>query len=121
MASKKKPRERRAKNAARIAQQKSTVVALPGVDPGRKHHFDKRADQIIEAGAGDDDDLLSTIQVAAWFGVSKQWLEIGRHEGYGPPFVRVGPNRIRYRRGDVRRWLLTRVHRSTSEYTRAGA
>jgi predicted DNA-binding transcriptional regulator AlpA len=90
---------------------------MPTVTALRKHHLDKRADRLIEYGAGKDDDLLTTQQVADWLTVSIQWLEIGRVNNYGPRFVRLAPRNIRYRRSDVRRWLQSRVHASTSEYS----
>ena len=82
-------------------------------------HIDKRADSILATTAGDDDNLLSTPEMAAWLGCSTQWLEIGRNKGYGPPFERLSPRMIRYRRGKVRAWLNERSHRSTSEYAKA--
>lgn len=69
-----------------------------------KHHLDKRAAELIAAGAGDPDDLLTTKDVAAWFGVSKQWLEINRSKGDGPPFIKLG-RMVRYRRDAVLQWL----------------
>jgi predicted DNA-binding transcriptional regulator AlpA len=86
----------------------------------KTHHLDRRADAIAEQGkeGGTADDLLSTPEVAGWFGVSKEFLENARHRGYGPPFIRIGPKRIRYRRGDCLQWLDQRTHRSTSEYGR---
>jgi hypothetical protein len=85
--------------------------------PPRRFHLDKRAAAIADQ-LGDDDDLLTTAQTAAWLQVSVQWLDIGRHEGYGPPFQKLGPHMVRYHRGRVRKWLLARTHRSTSEYAR---
>ena len=83
----------------------------------RKHHLDRRAADIAEKGReGDPDDLLTTKEEADWLGVSPQWLEIGRSKGYGPPFVRVGPRHIRYRRGWTIQWLEERLHRCTAEY-----
>jgi predicted DNA-binding transcriptional regulator AlpA len=82
----------------------------------RKHHLDRRASDLAEIGAGAPDDLLSTRAVAEWLGVSVQFLEIGRHRGYGPKFVRIGPARIRYRRADVLAWLEERTFASTSQY-----
>jgi hypothetical protein len=82
-----------------------------------KHHLDKRA-AAIAAVAGDDDDLLSTREEADWLGVSTQWLEIGRSRGYGPPFERLGPKTIKYRRGKTRKWLDERSYTSTTEYTK---
>jgi predicted DNA-binding transcriptional regulator AlpA len=85
----------------------------------RKFHLDKRADAIA-AAPGDEDEMMTTPETAAWLGVSVQWLDIGRHEGYGPPFQKLGPHMVRYHRGRVRKWLLarTRTHRSTSEFAR---
>jgi predicted DNA-binding transcriptional regulator AlpA len=85
----------------------------------RTHHIDRRADAILTATTGtNDDDLLSTPEMAAWLGCSTQWLEIGRAKGYGPPFERLSPRMVRYRRGKVRAWLDERSHRSTAEYAK---
>jgi hypothetical protein len=88
--------------------------------PAIKHHLDARAEQIAEQGRGDPDDLLSTIQVAAWLGVSVQFLEIGRSKGFGPPFIVVAPRVLRYSRQDILAWLATRTHARTSEYETKG-
>jgi hypothetical protein len=89
----------------------------PRGPPPRRFHFDKRIDSIVSA-PGADDDLLTTAEVAAWLGVSVQWVDIGRSESYGPPFQKLGPHIVRYHRGTVREWLLARTHYSTSEYGR---
>jgi hypothetical protein len=75
-----------------------------------KHHLDKRADLIVAQGMidGDDDLLLTTPQTALWLGVSIQFLEIGRSQNYGPPFVTIAPRVIRYRKDEVNRWLRER-------------
>jgi predicted DNA-binding transcriptional regulator AlpA len=80
------------------------------------HHLDRRAGELTAAGVGNLDDLLTTKHVAAWLGVSVQTLEIWRCKRKGPPFVRLGPRSIRYRRGDVLAWLAERVHACSSEY-----
>jgi hypothetical protein len=67
-------------------------------------------------GEGDDDDLLDTKELALWFGVSEEWLEIGRSIGYGPPFIRLAPRIIRYQRGPCREYLKQRNHASVAEY-----
>ena len=82
-----------------------------------RHHLDRHASAIIEAASGSDDDLLTTAEMATWWRKSKQWFHIGRCKGYGPPFVRLSPQVIRYRRGDAKAWLAERVHARTSEYT----
>ena len=86
----------------------------------KKHHLDRRADQIAKI-AGYDDDLLNTSTVAEWLGISTQWLEIGRCKNYGPKFIKLGTNLIRYRRGDVRAWLKKRTRASTSGYRRSAS
>jgi predicted DNA-binding transcriptional regulator AlpA len=87
------------------------------------HHLDRRADTLAAAGvaAGEGDDLLNTPQLAQWLGVSTQFLEIARHKGIGPAFVRVSPRRIRYRRADVLAWLAERTRSATAEYTKRRA
>jgi hypothetical protein len=80
--------------------------------------LDRRADSLAAAGAGNPDDLLLTEEVAAWLHVSMQWLEIGRCEGYGPPFKKLSPRMVRYKRSDVLEWLEGRSHASTAEYRR---
>jgi hypothetical protein len=83
----------------------------------RRHHLDRRAHQILAAdNGGDGDELLTTPQVAQWFGTSEQWLEIGRTRGYGPSFVMLAARTIRYRRSDCRKYIAARVHASTAEY-----
>jgi len=80
----------------------------------RGHHLDRRADQLAEQYANSNaDELLTTAAVADWLRVSRQFLEIGRVQRYGPPFIRVGPRVILYRRGDVIAWLRERTYRST--------
>ncbi len=86
--------------------------------PPHKHHIDKRASAIAATTTAADDELLTTPQCAAWLGVSAPWLEIGRHNGYGPPFLRLAGRLIRYRRDQVRAWLDARTHACTKEYAR---
>jgi hypothetical protein len=86
-----------------------------------KHHIDRRADKIVGADIGADDELLSTRAVADWLGVSTQWVEIGRTKNYGPPFRKISARCIRYHRGDVLKWLKARSYASTAEYAKASA
>ncbi len=50
-------------------------------------------------------EYLNTKAAAAYLGVSKQWLEIGRGKGYGPPFTKV-EGIVRYKRSEVDHWML---------------
>lgn len=87
-----------------------------------KHHLDRRAVALIEqANEGTDDELLNTMQTALWLVVSPQWLEIGRTRGWGPNFLKLSPRRVRYRVGDVKKWLAERSYRHTGEYPEAAA
>jgi predicted DNA-binding transcriptional regulator AlpA len=81
---------------------------MAGRSPPSTHHLDRRAGKLADE-PGDNDDLLKTRELAAWLGVSEQWLEIGRVRNYGPPFIKIDPRMIRYPRGRVRRWLRTRA------------
>ena len=83
--------------------------------PPHTHKLDSRV-SIIGMGEGDDDDLLTTKELALWFGVSEEWLEIGRSLGYGPPFIRLAPRIVRYQRGQCRAYLKQRNHASVAEY-----
>ena len=82
----------------------------------KRHHLDRRAADIAAAGDGPPDQLIDTKELASWLGVSRQWVEISRHRGWGPRFIRLGPRRIRYRRLDILAWLETRRHACTAEY-----
>jgi hypothetical protein len=86
--------------------------------PG-SHHLDNRAADLILAGAGNPDDLLTTQEVAAWFRLSMQWLEIGRCKGWGPPFIKLSPRMVRYKRSVVLTYLEKRMHASTADYRRS--
>ncbi|WP_018867182.1 MULTISPECIES: AlpA family transcriptional regulator [unclassified Thioalkalivibrio] len=53
----------------------------------------------------DDDQHLTTDQLASWLNVSKSQLNKARMApGKGPEFVRIG-TAVRYRVGTVRTWL----------------
>jgi hypothetical protein len=75
----------------------------------QRHHLDRRADRLADEGKGNADELLTQQQVADWLGVCEQWMLTGRSQNYGPVFVRPFPEVIRYRRGDVVKWLRTRA------------
>lgn len=87
-------------------------MTIPGT-----FHVDRRAGKILtEFAATDPDELLSGDQVAELLGVSSQWVTIGRSKHYGPPYIVIGPRRIRYRRRDLALWLEQRSYRHTREY-----
>jgi hypothetical protein len=68
----------------------------------------------------DLDDLLSNEQTATLLGIKSNTLEIWRHKGKGPPFIKLGDHPaspIRYQRSRVMAWIEAHVHASTSSYT----
>jgi len=90
------------------------------VRPRSHPRLARRAQELLALAeaSGDLSEPFSTRDLSRWLGVSTQWLEIGRSQGYGPPFVRLGPNLIRYRRGDIVAWLVgLPAHVSTAEYS----
>jgi predicted DNA-binding transcriptional regulator AlpA len=96
---------------------KPLVKVVPASVPA-SFHIDKRADAILAASAntGNDDDLLTTPQVADLLGVSTQWIEKRRTHGGGPPFVRLSQKIVRYPRDGLRHWLDQRARARIAEY-----
>jgi hypothetical protein len=75
-----------------------------------KHHLDPKAREILDRLADDleDDSLMTTQETANWLNVSRQFLELGRMHGYGPPATVLSPKVVRYRKNLVLKWLLER-------------
>ena len=59
--------------------------------------------------------LLNRDEIEAEYGISRRWLELAALSGNGPPFIKIAPRTVRYRRVELERWLLAREVRSTSE------
>lgn len=76
----------------------------------------KRAPRIERKDGDKPSDLLMTEEVAEILGMKQSWLEVGRHRGYGPPFIRFHFS-VRYRRADVEKWLEDQRFSKTSEYS----
>ena len=61
-------------------------------------------------------EYLSTRQAAAYLNLSRQYLEIGRCRGYGPPLIRVNGGRaVRYYRPTVDQWMLAHQRHLAAE------
>jgi hypothetical protein len=74
-------------------------------DP-KKFHINKRAAALLAAIDGrDDDELLTTAELANLSGMSVIWLKKRRYAGNGPPYKKVGTRGVRYTIGGYRRWL----------------
>jgi hypothetical protein len=92
-----------------------SIVTVP-----RNHHLDRFAlDLAYGVAVGDPDELLTTKLVAGLIHVSVQWMEIARCAGYGPPYVRLSPRVVRYRRKDLVDWLRSRAAIATGTRPRA--
>jgi predicted DNA-binding transcriptional regulator AlpA len=85
----------------------------------KNHYHDKLASVLARHIEGDDDVVVRAPAAASMLGMSVQWMESGRHYGYGPPFIHIGSRSIGYRLGDLRKYLASRTtHRCTKEYCR---
>ena len=70
----------------------------------------------------DPDELLDNEQTAALLGIKPNTLEIWRHKGKGPEFLKLGDTPqapVRYRRSGIEEWLSMRSFDSTSAFTAA--
>jgi predicted DNA-binding transcriptional regulator AlpA len=59
-------------------------------------------------------EYLDTIQCASYLGLSRQFLEIARHKGDGPPYVKLA-RAVRYRREDLDDWMAQHLRQHTGE------
>jgi predicted DNA-binding transcriptional regulator AlpA len=64
---------------------------------------------VVAGGLAATDEFLTDEQLAALIHVDGRTTLRWRNAGGGPPFVRVGPRRILYRRSDVEAWLDART------------
>lgn len=68
------------------------------------------------------DDLLTNEEAASLLGIKANTLEIWRHKGKGPPFIKLGDTPqapVRYLRSKVSEWLAARSFANTSAYSPA--
>lgn len=68
------------------------------------------------------DDLLTNEEAAARLGIKPNTLEIWRHKGKGPPFIKLGDASqapVRYLRSTVMEWIGRQTFANTSAYSAA--
>lgn len=83
-------------------------------------HLDRRIGDLLKKGqALSPDALIKTVDLADWLGVSPQWVEIARHRGDGPPYLRLSARKILYKVSSVLGWLGQREFRATAQYPNA--
>jgi predicted DNA-binding transcriptional regulator AlpA len=61
------------------------------------------------------DACMRTPEAANYVALAESTLTKMRLTGDGPPFVKVGPRAVAYRKADLDEWLSARVRRSTSD------
>ncbi len=61
------------------------------------------------------DPCMRTPDAANYVALAESTLTKMRLTGDGPPFVKVGPRAVAYRKADLDVWLASRVRRSTSD------
>jgi hypothetical protein len=91
------------------SKQKHGLPPRPLLLAPRRHHLDRYGASLAAELSGGDDDLLTTREMAEWLRCSEAWLARGRRAGFGPPFERITPKMIRYKRGKARVWLESRT------------
>ena len=57
---------------------------------------------------------LTTTEAANYIRMSKQFLEIARHRGDGPPYIKLS-RAVRYHRPSLDDWMLERQRNHTAE------
>ena len=55
---------------------------------------------------------MRTPQAARYIAISKSRLSQLRMTGEGPPFIKIGPKAVAYRRADLNAWLESRLRRT---------
>jgi len=59
--------------------------------------------------------LLRPATAAKVLELSPRTLERARHQGWGPPYVRLSSRAVRYRPEDLAQWIAARRRTSTSD------
>jgi hypothetical protein len=57
-------------------------------------------------------EYLKTSEAAKYLSVSRQWLEIGRHKGYGPSYVKLA-RMVRYSITDLDVFMRGNIRQNT--------
>jgi hypothetical protein len=66
-----------------------------------------------------DQHYLTTAQAAQYLGFSRQFLEIARHKGGGPKYLKFS-RAIRYHLAELDEWMLSHRRQHTAQTTNTG-
>ncbi len=93
--------------------------SAPGRSSTRPIH-DPELGRVDDRGADEPDPPadgsahLTTSEAADYLRMSKQFLEIARHRGDGPPYIKLS-RAVRYHRPSLDQWMLERQRNHTAE------
>ena len=87
-------------------------LSHPAHNPELKRLDNKKADQADPQA--DCSAYLTTSEAANYLRMSKQFLEITRHRGGGPPYIKLA-RAVRYYRPSLDQWMLERQRTHTGE------
>lgn len=101
----------------RILRARSSANCFARVDAQELRGMASRPKLDVHPAALPDDALISSAALATWLDCSVQSLEKQRVQGRGLPYLRMEGGRIRYRVGDVRNALASRIaYTATCQY-----
>ena len=84
----------------------------PTRDP--EHGLVEISDVDQQGSLTDRTSYLTTTEAANYLRMSKQFLEIARHRGDGPPYIKLS-RAVRYHRPSLDQWMLERQRSHTAE------
>ena len=71
--------------------------------------------ELEKAQEQEQDGLLTPSDAAIYLSMTPRFLEVRRHLGDGPRYVRISSRAIRYFRSDLKAWCQARRRTSTSD------
>lgn len=86
-----------------VAVQLESILP-PIVNSAVEAALQKLTDEVAEARPAEYPDNLTTEQTAKYLQCSTQRIEIWRHHGEGPPYIKLG-RMVRYRKSDLDEWI----------------
>lgn len=72
-------------------------------------------DKPTEGSTAAGQPLMDTEEAAAFLGLSARALEARRHQGKGPPYVRISSRAVRYEPVALRQWIEEKTVRRDRE------
>lgn len=70
-----------------------------------KKELQNKTSKIFKTDKKSKGSLLTTEEVSDWMKISRNALQIMRHEGKGPRYIKLSRRAVRYREQDVLEWM----------------